>query len=82
MISRNSPSALAQSSFVTFAVEEMLAAGAISIFPEGESPEVVSPLGVVPKGSEGKYMLIINMRYANDNLVKKKFKFEVFGGYG
>jgi hypothetical protein len=53
-ISKNSPSALAQACFVTSAVEEILAAGAISIFPEGERPEVVSPLGVVPKGSEGK----------------------------
>ena len=50
--------------------------GAISIFPEGERPEVVSSLGVVPKGSEGKFRLIINTRYVNEHLVKKKFKFE------
>ena len=43
-ISRNSPSALAQESFVTSAVKEMLAAEAISILPKGERPEVVSPL--------------------------------------
>ena len=37
-ISRNSPSALAHESFVTSAVEEMLAAGAISILPKVEMP--------------------------------------------
>ncbi len=52
-ISKNSPSALAQESFVTSAVKEMLAARAISILPKGERTEVVSPLGVVPKGTEG-----------------------------
>jgi hypothetical protein len=55
----------------------MLAAGTIFILPKGERPEVVRPLGVVSKGSEGKFRLIINMRYANyENLVKRKFKFE------
>ncbi len=37
---------------------------------------MVSPLGVVPKGAEGKFRLIINMRYVNEYLAKKKFKFE------
>ena len=37
---------------------------------------MVSPLGVVPKGTGGKFRLIINMRYVNAYLVKKKFKFE------
>jgi hypothetical protein len=37
---------------------------------------VVSPLGVVPKGTEGKCRLIINMRYVKEYLVKKRFKFE------
>ncbi len=64
-ISKNSPSALAHKSFVSSAIKEMLAAGAISILPKGERPEVVSPSGVVPKGSEGKFRLIINMRYVN-----------------
>ncbi len=54
----------------------MLAAGAISIQPKRETPEVVSPFGVVPKGTEGKCRLIINMRYVNEYLVKTKFKFE------
>ena len=39
-------------------------------------PEVVSPLGVVPKGKEGKFRLIINMSNVNDHLVTNKFKFE------
>ena len=77
-ISRNFPSALAHESFMTSAFKEMLAAGAISILPEGERPEVVRPLGVVPKGSKGKFRLVINMRYVNDHLVKKKFKLEGF----
>ncbi len=57
--------------FVTSAVKEMLAARAISILPKGERPEVVSPLWVVPKGTEGKFRLDINMRYANAVLQNK-----------
>ncbi len=67
---------LGQESFVTSAVEEMLAAGAISILPKEKRPEVVSPLGVIPKGKEVKFRLIINTRYVNGYLVKKKIKFE------
>jgi hypothetical protein len=73
---QNSPSALEQEIFVTSAVTEMLAAGAISVLPQGERPEVVSPLGVVPKGTKGKFRLVINMKYMNEHLVKRKFKFE------
>ena len=54
----------------------MLATGAISILPKGERPKVVSPLGVVPKGTKGKSRLVVNVRYVNYYLVKKKFKFE------
>jgi hypothetical protein len=54
----------------------MLAARAISILPKGERPKVMSPLGVVPKGTEEKFRLVINMRYVNKYLVKKMFKFE------
>jgi len=61
---------------MTSAVEKMLAAGAISIFPEGGRLEVVIPLGVVPKGSEGKFRLIINTRYVIEHLEKTKFKLE------
>jgi hypothetical protein len=59
---------------VTSAVEELLATGAISILPKKERPEVVSPVGVVPKGKEEKIRLIINMRYMNEYMVKKKFR--------
>ncbi len=31
-------------------------------------------MGVVPKDSEGKLRLIINTKYVNAHLVKKKFK--------
>ena len=61
---------------MTSAVKEMLATGAISILPKGEKPEVVSPLGVVPKGTEGKLRPVVNMRYVNEYMVKKNFKFE------
>ncbi len=37
---------------------------------------MVSPLGLVPKGTKGKVRLVINMKYANEHLVKKKFKFK------
>jgi len=37
---------MAQKSFLTSAVKEMLAAEAISILPKGERPEVVSPLAL------------------------------------
>ena len=57
----NSPSALAHADFVTLALAEMLAAGAISKLPLGFKLEVVSPLGVVPKGKNGKFRLVINM---------------------
>ncbi len=46
------PSALEHEVFVTFAVATMLVVGAISVLPQGEKPEVVSPLGVVPKATE------------------------------
>ena len=58
------------------AAEEILAAGAISILPKRERPKVVSPLGVGPKSTEGKFRLIINTRYMNEYMVKKKLKFE------
>jgi len=64
--------ALAHESFVTSAVKEMLAAGAISTLPKGERPEVVSPLGVVTKGTEGKFRLIIDMKYVNEYQVNKR----------
>ncbi len=58
-IQKNSPLAMEHEVFVTSAMSEMLAAGTVSILPQGERPEVVIPLGVVPKGTEGKFRLII-----------------------
>jgi hypothetical protein len=75
-MAKNSSSALAHGDFVTSAIEEMLEAGDVSRLRIGESPEVMRPLGVVPKSTEGKFRLIINMSYVNEHLVKKKFLFE------
>ena len=72
----NSPSALAHEGFVSSALAEMLEDGAISKLAVGYRPEVVSPLGVVSKGKEGKFRLIISMSYVNDHLVTNKFKFK------
>ena len=63
-------------SFVSPALAEMLKAGAISKLPVGYMPEVISPLGVVHKGKEGKFRLIINMSYVRDHMVTNKFNFE------
>jgi hypothetical protein len=60
----------------------MLEAGAISKLPMGYKPEVVSPLGVVPKGKEGKFRLVINMSYVNDHMVTNNFKFEGLSDLG
>jgi hypothetical protein len=72
----NSPSAMAHESFVTSALAEKMETGTISKLPACYMPEVVTPLGLVPKSKEGKFRLIINMTYVNDHLVAIKFKFE------
>jgi hypothetical protein len=73
---QNSHSSLEHQDFVTGAVEEMVKAGAVSILPSGTIPTVISPLGVVPKPNSDKFRLIVNMRYVNEHLVKRVFKFE------
>jgi len=46
---------------------------------ERPTPDVVSPIGVVKKPHSDKFRLVINMRYVNKHLTKKKvFKFEGF----
>jgi hypothetical protein len=72
----NSKSALEHRDFVTKAIADMVEAGAASELPSGVIPTVVSPLGVVPKPHSDKLRLIVNMRYVNDHLVKRVFKFE------
>jgi hypothetical protein len=72
----NSKSALEHHDFVTNAIADMVEAGAASALPTGVIPTVVSPLGVVPKPHSDKLRLIVNMRYVNDHLVTRVFKFE------
>ncbi len=73
---RNSKSSIDHHKFVTKAVAEMLEAGAVSILPSGTVPFVVSPLGVVPKPRSDKLRLVVNMKYVNEHLAKRVFKFE------
>ena len=73
---KNSKSSLDNHDFVTKAVTEMLEAGAVSVLPSGVIPTVVSPLGVVPKPNSDKHRLIVNVRYVNEHLAKRGFKFE------
>ncbi len=54
----------------------MLEAGAVSVLPSGILPIVVSPLGVVPKPRTDKLRRVVNMKYANEHLAKRVFKFE------
>jgi hypothetical protein len=68
--------AMGHQEFVSGAVSEMLAKGDVTRLPPGENPMVVSPLGVVPKRGTNKFRLTVNMRYVNQHLGKKVFKFE------
>jgi hypothetical protein len=72
----NSKSALEHHEFVTKAIADMVGAGAASALPTGVIPTVVSPLDVLPNPHSDNLHLIVNMRYANDHLVKRVFKFE------
>jgi hypothetical protein len=73
---KNSKSSMDNHEFVTKAVAEMLEAGAVSVLPSGILPFVVSPLGVVPKPRSDKLRLVVNMKYVNEHLAKRVFKFE------
>ncbi len=73
---KNSKSSREHSDFVTKAVDDMIKAGACSVLPPGVLPTVVSPLGVETKAHSTKLRLIVNMRYVNDHLAKRVFKFE------
>ena len=72
----NAPSALEHSAVVIGAVAEMLSAGAVTMFPLGQKPTVVSPLGVFPKPHTSKYRLTVNLSCVNRHLGKEAFKFE------
>ncbi len=72
----NSKSSRDNSDFVTKAISDMLEAGAASVLPPGVRSTVVSPLGVVTKAHSTKLRLIIDMRYVNEHLAKRVFKFE------
>ncbi len=62
--------------FVSGAVEEMLGTDAMTLLPPRGKPQVVSPVGVMPKRGTDKHRLTVNMRYVNKHLGKKAFKFE------
>ena len=70
----NQPSAFEHAEFVDEAIASLIASDAAGVVPY--TPTVISPLGVVAKKSSGKLRLIINMRYLNSHLEKRKFKFE------
>ncbi len=74
-LSNNKPSR-DHSDFVTTAISDMIKAGAASVLPSGVIPTVVSPLGVVTKSHPTKLRLVIDMRYVNEHLTKRVFKFE------
>ncbi len=57
-------------------VAEMLEAGAVSVLPSDILPIVVSPLGLVPKPRYDKLRMAVNMKYVNEHLAKRVFKFE------
>ena len=54
----------------------MVAENAITMLPPGEKPWVVSPFGLVPKRGTNNFHLAVNMRYVNNHLGKKAFKFK------
>ena len=72
---KNQPSANENAEFVTEAIGKLVASGAAEKVPR--QPYVVNPLGVkFRRGLEHKPRLILDMRYVNSFLQKKKFKYE------
>ena len=53
----NAASAMEHQEFVSGAVSEMLAEGAVTRLPPGEKPMVLSHLGVMPKRGTNKFRL-------------------------
>ena len=62
--------------FVSKAISEMVEEGAASMLPSGARPMVISPLNVLPKQNSDKLRFIVNMRYVNEHIIKRVFKFE------
>ncbi len=61
---------------MTDTVEEMVEVGALIRLPKGQRPAVVTQIKVVRKPRSDKFRLVIKLRYVNQYLAKKVFKFE------
>ena len=70
----NHKSAVDNRAFVCEAIEQLLLAGS-AVEVKRDQVHVCSPLGVVPK-KNGKLRLILDLRFLNKHLAKRKFKFE------
>lgn len=70
----NHKSAVDNRAFVCEAIELLLLAGS-AVEVKRDQVHVCSPLGVVPK-KNGKRRLILDLRFLNKHLAKRKFKFE------
>ena len=70
----NHKSAVDNRAFVCEAIELLLLAGS-AVEVKRDQVHVCSPLGVVPK-KNGKLRLILDLRFLNKHLAKRKFKFE------
>ena len=72
----NSVSSFEHHEFVTKFISDIVIAGATSARSPRFHPTMVNPLSVAPKPQFNKLRLIVNMRYVNEHLVKRAFKFE------
>jgi hypothetical protein len=71
---RNHPSAYTHEAFVDSAVVSLSQTSAVMEWPS--RPQVVSPLGVVPKKGSDQWRLIWDGRYINSHLHIPTFKYE------
>ena len=60
--------------FLEETLPELVRVGAVR--PVAERPHGVSPLNVVPKSTEGKYRLILDLRFLNEHLAEFTFTME------
>jgi len=75
----NHSSATENSEFVSRAVAELLASGAIIM--ADTRPTVVSPLGVVLRAEGKQNRLILDLRFVNSHLADNKFKYETLNDF-